>query len=153
MEERNCPAAEGRKISLSRKTMVGLVVAAVLVIAAIAVALLPSGDAAPELKAAETMEVAEEPIVGKWRAVAVVASGETTPITDGSFLRVTKNGDVEPCLEGAYDGTGTWEKSDYPASDGIPYELSFDDGSRAVLLYREGNVFVGIESIMICFEP
>lgn len=155
----NHPAGEGpmrgedRKISLSRKTMAGLAMTAVLVIAAIAVALLPSGTATPELKAAETMEVAEEPIVGKWRAVAVVASGETIPIMDGSFLRVTKNGAVELSLDGAYDATGTWKKSSYPASDGVPYELSFDDGSTAVLLYRDGNVFVGIESIMICFEP
>lgn len=110
------------KTPISKKARAIVLAAAAVVLVVAVILLVFSGS--------------REPIVGKWRAVAAISSGEVTPIMDNSFLKIQRNGEVQLYLDGVADERGIWEVFDTTSQSTPSYTITFSDGSSAVLLYE-----------------
>lgn len=95
-----------------------------------------------------------EPIVGKWRAVAIISSGDVIPVTDNSHLSIQNNGELQLHLDGISDEHGFWEVFDSSSTASPSYTVTFSDGSSAVMLYEPDDALLHLRigSITINFK-
>lgn len=129
-----------KKLSSPRARKAVVFVATAIILAVVVILLATSGSA--------------EPIVGKWRAVAIISSGDVIPVMDDSFLKIQKSGELELYLDGISDERGFWEAFDSTSTTSPSYTVTFDDGSSAVMLYETDDelLHLRIGSITVNFK-